>query len=37
MTVLVDADGEVVAKLPIEITSADQLADLVEQELGVRV
>jgi cytochrome c biogenesis protein CcmG, thiol:disulfide interchange protein DsbE len=37
MTVLVDADGEVVAKLPIEITSADQLADLVEQRLGVRV
>jgi cytochrome c biogenesis protein CcmG, thiol:disulfide interchange protein DsbE len=37
MTVLVAADGEVVAKLPIEITSADQLADLVEQELGVRV
>ncbi len=37
MTVLVAADGEVVAKLPIEITSADQLAHLVEQELGVRV
>jgi cytochrome c biogenesis protein CcmG, thiol:disulfide interchange protein DsbE len=37
MTVLVAADGEVVAKLPIEITSADQLAGLVEQELGVRV
>lgn len=37
MTVLVDARGEVVAKLPMQITSADQLADLVRQSLGVDV
>jgi cytochrome c biogenesis protein CcmG, thiol:disulfide interchange protein DsbE len=37
MTVLVDADGAVVAKLPLEITSVDQLADLVEESLGVQV
>jgi thiol-disulfide isomerase/thioredoxin len=37
MTVLVSPEGEVVAKLPLEITSADQLADMVEQSLGVRV
>lgn len=36
-TVLVDPAGKVVAKLPMEITSADQLADLVEQSLGVDV
>lgn len=37
MTVLVSPEGEVVAKLPLEITSAEQLADMVEQSLGVRV
>lgn len=36
-TVLVDAEGRVVATLPIEITSADQLADLVRESLGVEV
>ena len=37
MTVLVDADGNVVSALPMQITSADQLASLVEEQLGVRV
>lgn len=37
MTVLVKPSGEVVSKLPMQITSADQLADLVEQALGVQV
>ena len=37
MTVLVDARGEVVAQLPLQVTSVDQLADLVEESLGVRV
>ena len=37
MTVLVDADGNVVSALPMQITSADQLASLVEKSLGVRV
>jgi cytochrome c biogenesis protein CcmG/thiol:disulfide interchange protein DsbE len=37
MTVLVDADGQVVAALPMQITSADQLAGFVEDSLGVRV
>ena len=37
MTVLVDADGNVVSALPMQITSVDQLASLVEQSLGVRV
>ncbi|MDI6910540.1 TlpA disulfide reductase family protein [Nocardioides sp.] len=32
--VLVDADGEVVHKQPIEITSVDQLVDLVDEHLG---
>lgn len=37
MTVLVDADGNVVSALPLQVTSADQLAALVEKTLGVRV
>ena len=37
MTVLVDADGNVVSALPMQATSADQLASLVKQSLGVRV
>jgi cytochrome c biogenesis protein CcmG, thiol:disulfide interchange protein DsbE len=37
MTVLVDAEGNVVSALPMQITSADQLAALVERSLGVRV
>ncbi len=37
MTVLVDADGTIVAALPMQITSADQLADLVQESLGVRL
>jgi thiol-disulfide isomerase/thioredoxin len=37
MTVLVDADGNVVSALPMQITSADQLAQLVRESLGVRV
>ena len=37
MTVLVDAEGNVVSALPMQITSADQLASLVKQSLGVRV
>jgi len=37
MTVLVDADGDVVSALPTQITSVDQLASLVEESLGVRV
>jgi cytochrome c biogenesis protein CcmG, thiol:disulfide interchange protein DsbE len=37
MTVLVSADGRVVSKLPLEVSSAGQLADLVEESLGVRV
>jgi cytochrome c biogenesis protein CcmG, thiol:disulfide interchange protein DsbE len=37
MTVLVDADGNVVSALPMQVTSADQLASLVQQSLGVRV
>jgi cytochrome c biogenesis protein CcmG, thiol:disulfide interchange protein DsbE len=36
-TVLVDASGRVVAKLPLQITSAGQLATFVRQSLGVRV
>jgi cytochrome c biogenesis protein CcmG, thiol:disulfide interchange protein DsbE len=36
-TVLVDAEGRVVTTLPTKITSADQLADLVEQSLRVQV
>lgn len=35
MTVLVDRDGTVVSKLPMQITSADQLAGYVRQSLGV--
>lgn len=35
MTVLVAPDGEVVAKLPIQITSAGQLEQIVERSLGV--
>jgi len=37
MTVLVDADGDVVSALPLQVTSADQLAALVERSLGVSV
>jgi cytochrome c biogenesis protein CcmG, thiol:disulfide interchange protein DsbE len=37
MTVLVDAGGNVVSALPMQITSADQLAGLVQESLGVRV
>ena len=37
MTVLVNADGKVVSALPMQITSADQLASLVQQSLRVRV
>jgi cytochrome c biogenesis protein CcmG, thiol:disulfide interchange protein DsbE len=37
MTVLVDADGRVVSALPMQIESADQLAGLVEESLGVRI
>ena len=37
MTVLLNADGQVVAALPMQITSADQLAGFVEDSLGVRV
>ncbi|MDQ4007052.1 MAG: TlpA family protein disulfide reductase [Actinomycetota bacterium] len=37
MTVLVDPHGEVVAQLPLQVTSVDQLAELVEGSLGVRV
>jgi cytochrome c biogenesis protein CcmG, thiol:disulfide interchange protein DsbE len=37
MTVLVDARGRVVAELPLQITSVDQLAALVEESLGVSV
>ncbi|MGH3355532.1 MAG: TlpA disulfide reductase family protein [Nocardioidaceae bacterium] len=36
-TVLVAPDGEVVATLPVQITSADQLAGYVERSLGVEV
>jgi cytochrome c biogenesis protein CcmG, thiol:disulfide interchange protein DsbE len=36
-TVLVDASGRVVATLPLQITSAGQLATFVEQSLGVEV
>jgi thiol-disulfide isomerase/thioredoxin len=36
-TVLVDASGRVVAKLPLQITSAGQLAMFVRQSLGVDV
>lgn len=37
MTVLVSPSGEVVRKLPLQLTSSDQLAGLVEQSLGVGV
>ncbi len=37
MTVLVNADGEVVTALPLQITSVGQLAGMVEQSLGVRI
>jgi cytochrome c biogenesis protein CcmG, thiol:disulfide interchange protein DsbE len=37
MTVLVDADGTVVSKLPLQVESADQLAGMVEDALGVRL
>ena len=36
-TVLVGADGEVEAVLPVEIRSVDQLEDLVAQHLGVEL
>jgi cytochrome c biogenesis protein CcmG, thiol:disulfide interchange protein DsbE len=37
MTVLLNADGEVVTAMPTQITSVDQLAGLVEESLGVQV
>jgi cytochrome c biogenesis protein CcmG/thiol:disulfide interchange protein DsbE len=37
LTVLVDATGQVVAKLPMQVTSVEQLAGLVRQHLGVTV
>ena len=37
MTVLLSADGEVVAAMPTQITSVGQLAGMVEQSLGVQV
>jgi thiol-disulfide isomerase/thioredoxin len=36
-TVLVDGSGQVVAKLPLQITSAGQLAMFVRRSLGVQV